>query len=181
MASQPRSLGPWAILPGQVVVMFPSRYASDAAHTLGYYGSIVRLDRESAERHYQRDRWKYVVHIPALRGDYLIRARDMLLTTEFLPPAEQVGPGCAIRFDRELRRDYPAIHGHYRLGDGPTWHRFHFTRRRIPWPQYELFLRLRDGAGVFTLRYFLPQSDLLDRHVVLRALTEICGVKVFSH
>ncbi|MEQ8786658.1 MAG: hypothetical protein RIC55_10185 [Pirellulaceae bacterium] len=179
MAQRRALLGTWAILPGQVVAVFPDAYPSDAAITRGYYGSIVRLDRQSARRQRRRGRWKHVVRIPALGGDCLVRACDMIATSEFLPPAERIGPRCEVRVAENPADDMPRIEGEFRLGDGPTWHDFCFSRQPILQAHYRLSLRVDDGCGVFTLRYFVPQGQPLNRDIVRRGLAQICCVALF--
>ncbi|MEQ8789960.1 MAG: hypothetical protein RIC55_26935 [Pirellulaceae bacterium] len=179
MAQRRALLGTWAILPGQVVAVFPDACPTDAARTLGYYGSIVRLDRQSARRQRRRERWKYVVRIPALGGDCLVRACDMIATSQFLPPAERIGPRCEVRFAENPADDNPRIEGEFRLGDGSTWHDFCFSRQPILRAHYRLSLRVKDERGVFTLRYFVAQGQPLNRDIVRRGLAETCGIELF--
>jgi hypothetical protein len=161
--------------PRQIVVLFDD--TQDSGATLGYYGTVVEVDPNSVAKHAnQPDRWKYVVYIPFLNDNRIIRGANLFPTDEYDSLNAELGPACEVQFETNAQGASDFIPGRYRMAGHATWTAFEFIQATCHTAEVQLTLPApygRSGRGQLTCR--VPNDTVLDRTFVLRVLGDICG------
>ena len=162
------------LAPGQRVAVFPFDEASGA--TLGYYGDIIAVSYESMETFPRSPEWwNYLVYVPAVRHEMVVRARDIVAFGQTARP-ERAQNVLEVRFDAPAEQDPEELRGVYRHRGG-AWGRFEFRKQPQAHPTYQLRMsiwsptEIRDGV----LTYEVPMSHQLDCRYVLATIAEIMG------
>lgn len=162
-------------MPPYRVVVFLNNAASGA--TLGYYGTLL-------ERH-NRGGGRYRVHVPALDqvvtvcdGDMLVVGGDKLhqvsdAESEWLLANQK----WEVEFASPLEHDNLELWGKYRIGSRLVG-KFHFLKRNQACPTYCLAIPAEGNDGKGKLQYFVPADRVLNREVVMLALSDLFDVKI---
>lgn len=160
--------------PGQIVAVFTDDAASGA--TLGYFGTVIELNRQSVVARPERwHDWKYVVYIPQLNANYLIRAGHLIPTNQ-VQSIDRIGPASELQFDREPNADNRVVSGRYRIGGRATWNRFQFVKTDDAFPSFQISMPVSlEADGASKLVYLVPEVEVLDRRYVIHGLKQICG------
>jgi hypothetical protein len=151
------------------------------SNTIGYHGTIVRLDHRSLDQN--RDdpgAWQYVVFVPHFRDCINVARRNLMVTGGFdLEPLPQTPCNVIVSyrfyFEKRPHNDLEVVCGYYLL-PGRDWDRFRFVRSDVAETTGEVrapFALFRCQTALLHCR--VPRAATIDREFARKTMCAFVG------